>query len=230
MSDIRVAVVDDQQMIRGGLWLMIDHEPGMRVIGEAADGEQAIALVADHRPDVVVMDIRMPVLDGIEATRRILERWPQTAVLILTTFDDDEYVFGALRSGAAGFLLKDSRPNEFLAAIRAVREGGALVAPTVTRRLIESWTALESNATRPVARPAESTGLTEREHEILVELARGYSNRELAAAFHLSEATVKTHVSNLLAKLGLRSRVQAVIHAYESGLVRPGQEHDPPHA
>jgi DNA-binding NarL/FixJ family response regulator len=218
---IRVLVVDDQQMIRAGIRLMVDHEPDLEVVAEAADGAQAQVAVRAHAPDVVVMDIRMPVVDGIEATRRIVASGASCAVLVLTTFDDDEFVFGALRAGAAGFLLKDSPPDDLVAAIRTVNEGGSLVDPTLTRKLIERWSALEDAASGRAARP-ELPDVTPREREILVGLAKGWSNRELAANFFVSEGTVKTHVSSLLSKLGLRSRVQAVIYAYESGVVQVG--------
>jgi DNA-binding NarL/FixJ family response regulator len=221
MTAIRVLLVDDQEMIRAGLRLMVDDEDGLEVVGEAGDGAQALDAVRALGPDVVVMDIRMPVLDGIEATRQIVASGVPSAVLVLTTFDDDEFVFGALRAGAAGFLLKDSPPDDLLNAIRAVNEGGSLVDPGLTRRLIERWSALE-DAARDRPAPAEVVPITNREREILVGLAKGWSNRELADNFFLSEGTVKTHVSSLLSKLGLRSRVQAVIYAYESGIVTVG--------
>jgi len=221
VSPIRVLIADDQEMIRAGIRLMVDHEPDLEVVGEAADGAQAIAAVHAQVPDVVVMDIRMPVLDGIDATRRIVESGVRTSVLVLTTFDDDEIVFGALRAGAAGFLLKDSPPDDLLSAIRSVNEGGSLVDPGLTRKLIERWSALEAAADDKPRRP-EQPAITPREREILVGLARGWSNRELAANFYLSEGTIKTHVSSLLSKLGLRSRVQAVIYAYEAGIVEVG--------
>lgn len=230
MSPIRVVLVDDQEMIRGGLRLIVDSDPGMTVVAEAGNGMEALTVAAAVVPDVVVMDIRMPVLDGIEATGRMLAAARAPAVLILTTFDDDEYVFGALRSGAAGFLLKDSRPDELIAAIRAVNDGGALAAPALTRRLVERWSALEEAALRTRAPLIPPVDLTPREGDILMGLARGWSNRELAGHLHLSEATVKSHVNSLLAKLGLRSRVQAVIYAYESGLVTAGQGPPPPDA
>ena len=222
MSAIRVLIVDDQEMIRAGLRLMIENEPGLTVVGEAGDGAQAVDAVRSASPDVVVMDIRMPVVDGIEATRRIVGSGAPCAVLVLTTFDDDEFVFGALRAGAAGFLLKDSPPDDLLDAIRAVNEGVSLVDPAVTRRLIERWSALEDAAQDEPVRP-EVPDITPREREILVGLAKGWSNRELADNFFLSEGTIKTHVSSLLSKLGLRSRVQAVIYAYEAGVVRVGE-------
>lgn len=215
---IRIALADDQEMVRAGIRLLVDEEPDMTVVAEAADGAAAIDAVARSRPDVVVMDIRMPGLDGIEATRRLVAAGSPTAVLVLTTFDDDEHVFGALRAGAAGFLLKESRPQELIDGIRAIHDGGSLVSSGPTRRLVERWAQLDAAGPSP---PATSADLTPREVEVLVGLARGRSNRELAAALFVSEATVKTHVSSLLAKLGLRSRVQAVVHAYESGIVRP---------
>lgn len=221
MTPIRVLLADDQEMIRAGIRLMVDVEPDLEVVGEAANGAEAQEAVATCRPDVVVMDIRMPVVDGIEATRRIVTSGAACAVLVLTTFDDDEFVFGALRAGAAGFLLKDSPPDDLLNAIRTVNEGGSLVDPGLTRRLIERWSALEEAARPEPARP-ELPEITPREREILVGLAKGWSNRELADNFFLSEGTIKTHVSSLLSKLGLRSRVQAVIYAYESGVVRVG--------
>ena len=222
MSMVRVLVVDDQEMIRAGIRLMVDHEDDLEVVAEAADGAEAVKAVQAHAPDVVVMDIRMPMLDGIEATRRIVGSASHAAVLILTTFDDDEFVFGALRSGAAGFLLKDSRPDDLINAIRAVNEGGSLVAPGLTRKLIERWSVLEDAAADRLD-PPEPVTITPREREILVGLAKGWSNRELAANFYLSEATIKSHVSSLLSKLGLRSRVQAVIYAYEAGVVHVGE-------
>lgn len=218
---IRVALVDDQEMVRAGIRLLVDEEPDLTVVAEAADGAAAIDAVQRARPDVVVMDLRMPVLDGIEATRRIVAAGAPTAVLVLTTFDDDEHVFGALRAGAAGFLLKDSRPQELLDAIRVIHDGGSLVAPGPTRRLVEHWARLD-RAGGGAPPPEPAADLTPRELDVLVGLARGRSNRELADELLVSEATVKTHVSSLLAKLGLRSRVQAVVFAYESGLVRPG--------
>lgn len=221
MRPVRVVLVDDQEMIRAGIRMMVDEEADLQVVGEAADGARALEVVEAARPDVVVMDIRMPVLDGIEATRRIVASHPSAAVLVLTTFDDDEFVLGALRAGAAGFILKDSRPEELISAIRAVRDGGSLVAPGPTRTLIERWVALEE-AVADEPTPAPLPDITPREREILVGLARGWSNRDLAANLFVSEATVKSHVSSLLGKLGLRSRVQAVIYAYEAGVVRVG--------
>ena len=221
---VRVVVVDDQAVIRGGLRLIIDNEPDLTVVGEAADGDEAVRVVAAASPHVVLMDIRMPGTDGIEATRRILGAGGDDApgVLVLTTFHDDDHVFGALRAGAGGFLLKDATPDVLVAAIRAVAAGDALVDPAVTGRLVQRWAELEGRLAAPDEEPGAVAALTGREREILVGLARGRSNRELAAELFLSEATVKSHVSSLLLKLGVRSRVQAVILAYEVGLVRPG--------
>jgi DNA-binding NarL/FixJ family response regulator len=222
---IRVLLVDDQAVIRTGLRTMLEHEADLTIVGEAGNGAQAVELVAAARPDVVLMDVRMPGVDGIEATRRILsgDAAKPPAVLVLTTFDDDEYVFGALQAGASGFLLKDAGPDVLVAAVRTVASGDALVDPSVTRRLVERWVALEAtNAPRSTPVPAPVASLSAREREILVGLARGRTNRELAEDLIVSEATVKTHVSNLLTKLGVRSRVQAVVLAYETGVVRPG--------
>lgn len=229
---IRIVVVDDQAVIRAGLRTMLEHETDLTIVGEAANGAEAVEVVTRARPDVVMMDIRMPELDGIEATRRLLgaDMPPSPpAVLVLTTFDDDEYVFGALRAGASGFLLKDAGPDVLVAAVRTVASGDALVDPSVTRRLVERWVALEA-AHRPSPRPLPPAveALSGREREILVGLARGRTNRELAEDLIVSEATVKTHVSNLLTKLGVRSRVQAVVVAYEAGVVRPGTQERPP--
>jgi DNA-binding NarL/FixJ family response regulator len=221
---VRIVIVDDQAVIRGGLRLIVDNEPDLTVVGEAADGEEAIRVVAAASPHVVLMDIRMPGTDGIEATRRILDAGGDDApsVLVLTTFDDDDHVFGALRAGASGFLLKDATPDVLVGAIRTLAAGDALVDPAVTGRLLQRWSELDgrSSSTDDAAVPVAS--LTGREREILIGLARGRSNRELATELFVSEATVKTHVSNLLMKLGVRSRVQAVILAYEHALVRPG--------
>jgi DNA-binding NarL/FixJ family response regulator len=228
---IRVVVVDDQAVIRTGLRTMLEHETDVTIVGEAGNGAEAVDLVARARPDVVLMDVRMPEVDGIEATRRILAGGTPSppAVLVLTTFDEDEYVFGALRVGAAGFLLKDAGPDVLVAAVRTVAAGDALVDPSVTRRLVERWVALEaSSAPTPRPVPAAVATLSAREREILGGLARGRTNRELADDLIVSEATVKTHVSNLLTKLGVRSRVQAVVIAYEAGVVRPGERGDVP--
>lgn len=223
---IRVLIVDDQAVIRTGLRTMLEHEGDLTIVGEAGDGAEAVDVVDRAAPDVVLMDVRMPRVDGIEATRRIMSRASPPAVLVLTTFDDDEYVFGALRAGAAGFLLKDAGPDVLVAAVRTVAAGEALVDPAVTRRLVERWATLEeANAPAPHV-PDSVARLSAREREILVGLARGRTNRELADELIVSEATVKSHVSNLLTKLGVRSRVQAVVLAYEAGVVRPGLSAD----
>ena len=216
---VRIAIADDEALVRGGFRAILDSEPGFEVVAEAADGRQALTAVERFTPDVVVMDIRMPELDGLAATRQLRVTHPGVRVLIVTTFDLDEYVYDALQAGAAGFLLKDARPNELISAVHAVASGDALIAPAVTRRLIEAFV-----AARPVQVPddARVANLTGREREILLLLARGLSNREIAAEVRLSEATVKTHVASVLAKLGVRDRVRAVIVAYESGLVVPG--------
>jgi DNA-binding NarL/FixJ family response regulator len=231
---IRVAVVDDQGVIRAGLKMIIDNEPDLVVVGEAADGLAAVELVASARPDVVLMDIRMPRLDGIEATRRITASGSPTAVLVLTTFDDEEYVLGAVRAGAAGFLLKDAGPDLLVSALRTLHGGDSLVDPAVTRTLIARCLELEEQAAGRAADPVPgpSAGswrqrlntLSDREQQILVGMARGGSNRDLAAELVVSETTVKSHVSAVLAKLGLRSRVQAVVLAYEAGVIRPGEQ------
>jgi DNA-binding NarL/FixJ family response regulator len=216
---IRTLVVDDQALVRGGLRAMLEVQEDIAVVGEAQDGAQALEEAALRRPDVVLMDIRMPRMDGIEATRRLKAAPGAPQILILTTFDVDEYVYEAMRAGAAGFLLKDATPAQLADGVRVVAAGEALLAPTVTRRLIEHF----------VRRPAPPGGgeasfedLTSRELDVLRHVARGLSNGEIAAQLFLSEATVKTHVTRILAKLGLRGRVQAVVLAYESGLVEPG--------
>jgi DNA-binding NarL/FixJ family response regulator len=221
-APIRVLVVDDQELVRSGFCVILDAADGITVVGEAANGEAAVAAAAAHRPDVVLMDIRMPRMDGLEATRLITSGAPgreTPKVVMLTTFDLDEYVYEALRAGASGFLLKDSPRADLIAAVRAAAAGNAMLAPTVTRRLIETF-ARRPPQTSPA--PSRLASLTAREREVLVLLARGSSNTEIAAALFVSEATVKTHVGNLLAKLGLRDRVQAVILAYETGIVVPG--------
>jgi DNA-binding NarL/FixJ family response regulator len=221
-APIRVIVVDDQELVRSGFCVILDAADGITVVGEAANGEAAVAAAAAHRPDVVLMDIRMPGMDGLEATRLITRGAPgreTPKVVMLTTFDLDEYVYEALRAGASGFLLKDSPRADLIAAVRAAAAGNAMLAPTVTRRLIETF-ARRPPQTSPA--PSRLASLTAREREVLVLLARGSSNPEIAAALFVSEATVKTHVGNLLAKLGLRDRVQAVILAYETGIVVPG--------
>jgi DNA-binding NarL/FixJ family response regulator len=216
---IRVLVVDDQELVRSGFCVILDTAEGITVVGEAANGEAALAAAAAHHPDVVLMDIRMPVMDGLEATRLLTCGPAAPKVVMLTTFDLDEYVYEALRAGASGFLLKDSPRADLVSAVRAAAAGNALLAPSVTRRLIEAF-ARRPPETTPS--PTRLASLTAREREVLVLLARGGSNTEIAAALFVSEATVKTHVGNLLAKLGLRDRVQAVILAYETGIVVPG--------
>ncbi|MCX4981899.1 response regulator transcription factor [Streptomyces sp. NBC_00572] len=219
----RVLVVDDQVLLRGSFRILVENEPGLTAVGEAGDGAEAVELARLHRPDVVLMDVRMPVMDGIEATRQICGS-PETAgarVLILTTFDLDEYVYAALRAGAAGFLLKDAPPAEVLAAIRVVATGDSLLAPSVTRRLIEEFTRRQDRDPDPVRNhdPALLAGVTEREREVLKLIARGLSNDEITARLHLSMGTVKTHIGRLLSKLAARDRAQLVIAAYESGVV-----------
>lgn len=216
---IRVLVADDQELLRAGLRMVLKPQPDIELIAEAPDGEQAVALARRTKPDVVVMDIRMPRLDGIEATRRLLAEPAPPRVLVLTTFGEDEYVYEALRAGASGFLLKDAPPEELVAAIRAVARGDALLGAAVTRQVIESYV-----RTRPAAKVPEGIRerLTPREIEVLTLVARGLSNGEIADRLVVSEATVKTHVARLLMKLDLRDRVQAVVLAYECGLAQPG--------
>ena len=215
----REVIADDQTLVRGGFRLILTLA-GIPVVAEAADGKEAIAATLKHRPDVVLMDIRMPVMDGLEATRRILESRPgqNTRVIMLTTFDLDQYVYAALAAGASGFLLKDVSPEHLVAAVQLVRTGDALLAPSITRRLIERFA---PPAAEPGVPGRDLSVLTPRELEVLGLVARGMSNAELAAALTLSEATVKTHVARILAKLDLRDRVQAVILAYETGLISP---------
>ncbi len=213
----RVLVVDDQALVRGGFAMILEAEPDLMVVGEAEDGASAVRLAAERSPDVVLMDVRMPRMDGIEATRRITAAG-RARVLVLTTFDLDEYVYDAVLAGASGFLLKDVRPRDLAHAVRTVAAGDSLVAPTVTRRLLEEFV----RRPPPGRRPERLTALTERELEVLGLMARGWSNAQLAAHLVLSETTVKTHVTRILTKLELRDRVQAVVVAYESGLVVPG--------
>jgi len=217
---IRVAVVDDQALVRSGFVVLLRSAPDIDVVGEAANGREAVDLVARERPDVVLMDIRMPELDGLEATRMIVGKGVETRVLILTTFDLDEYVYGALRAGASGFLLKDTLPEDLLTAVRVIAEGEALLAPRITRRLIENFAQQPERATAE-SNPALST-LTEREGEVLGAVARGLSNAEVAEQLFMSHATAKTHVSRLLTKLDARDRAQLVMIAYEAGVVIPG--------
>jgi DNA-binding NarL/FixJ family response regulator len=216
---IRVVLADDQSMFRAGLRSLLATEDGVEVVAEAADGEQAIAAARRHRPDVVLMDIRMPHLDGIAATRTLVGELPGTRVLVLTTFDLDEYVFRALRAGASGFLVKDASAEELVEALRVVARGDGLLAPSAARRVIEAFAAFEEPD--PALRTALE-GLSARELEVLRLVACGHSNAEIAEHLFLSGATVKSHVHSLLGKLGLRDRVQAVVFAYESGLVRVG--------
>jgi DNA-binding NarL/FixJ family response regulator len=217
---IGVVIADDQALVRAGFRVLIDSAPDMAVLAEAADGTEAVTLTRQHQPDVVLMDIRMPTLDGVEATRQItggdMDASPR--VLVLTTFDIDEYVYAALQAGASGFLLKDTLPENLLDAVRIVAAGDSLLAPRVTRRLIQEF------AARPANRRTHQAALellTEREREVLVEVARGLSNNEIASRLHMSVATAKTHVSRLLTKLGVRDRAQLVVLSYETGLVSP---------
>ena len=217
-----VVIADDQTLVRSGFRLIL-NSAGIPVVAEAADGKEAVAAALKHRPDVMLMDIRMPEMDGLEATRRILASRPgeQLRIIILTTFDLDRYVYAALSAGASGFLLKDVSPEHLIAAVQLVRSGDALLAPSITRRLVERFAGQE-RALTPAS--VNLSALTPRELEVLGLIARGMSNAELAAALTLSEATVKTHVARILTKLNLRDRVQAVVLAYESGLVSPGTE------
>jgi DNA-binding NarL/FixJ family response regulator len=215
---IRVLLADDQQLVRTGFRMILGAEKDIEVVGEAGDGAEAVERAVQLRPDVVLMDIRMPVLDGLEATRRVVEVTADTRVLILTTFDLNEYVYEALRAGASGFLVKDAPAAQLVTAIRVVADGDALLAPSVTRRLITEF----ARRPAPGAGPQEMKELTPRELEVLRLVARGLSNAEIAKELFVSDATVKTHVARVLMKLSLRDRVQAVVAAYESGLVQPG--------
>jgi DNA-binding NarL/FixJ family response regulator len=222
---ISVLLADDQPLLRRGFRMILEAEGDLIVAAEAADGEQAVDLARRHAPDVVLMDIRMPGLDGIQATQRIAAADTHVRVLVLTTFDLDEYAFGALRAGASGFLLKDVRPAELVAAIRTVAAGDAVISPRVTRRLLEEYTrVLPLSANQTQERYPQLSTLTEREREVLIAVARGLSNAEIAASLFVTEATVKSHVGRILAKLGLRDRVQVVVLAYEAGLIQPGTE------
>lgn len=219
-ASISIVVADDHEVVRSGFAGMLDTQPDFTVIGTAADGAQAVRLCLERRPDVVLMDVRMPGVDGIEATRRLGAAGSSARVLILTTFDLDQFVYDAIRAGASGFLLKDVRPRDLAHAVRTVAAGDSLVAPTVTRRLLAEFVRRP-----PAGRRSDRLGaLTERELEVLGLIARGWSNAETAAHLVLSETTVKTHVTRILGKLGVRDRVQAVVVAYETGLVIPGSE------
>jgi DNA-binding NarL/FixJ family response regulator/class 3 adenylate cyclase len=220
---VRVLIVDDQALVRAGFKMILAAEPDIEVVGEAADGGEAVAECSSLRPDVVLMDVRMPEMDGIEATRRVLAQpEAETKVVMLTTFDMDEYVYDALRAGASGFLLKDVPPEQLVAGIRSVASGDALLAPSITRRVIEEFVSRPPSSAR--ALPAQLEELTARELEVLKLVARGLSNAEIAKELFVSETTVKTHVAHVLMKLDLRDRVQAVVLAYESGLIQPGEE------
>lgn len=219
---IRVLVVDDQELVRDGFALVLDHEADIEVVGEAGTGTEAVEAARTHRPDVILMDIRMPEMDGLEATRRIVEQaeWP-VKVVILTTFDPDEYVYEALKAGASAFVLKDIPRAELVSAVRTVADGGALLAPSITKRLIGRFTHRLASDTAATARLER---LTDREREVLTAIARGYNNTEISEQLFIGAATVKTHINSLFAKLGLRDRAQAVVFAYESGLVEPGEQ------
>ena len=217
---IRVLIADDQDLVREGLRMILESEPGIEVVGEAADGKEALAEARRLDPDVVLMDVRMPELDGIEATARLAKSGLGARVLVLTTFDLDEYVYRALKSGASGFLLKDATREQLVGAVRTIAAGDSLLAPSITRRLIEDF----CRGPEPGAVPAAAGTLSERELSVLKHLARGLSNAEIARELFLSEATVKSHVARILAKLGLRDRVQTIVFAYESGFIRPGGE------
>ncbi len=224
MRTIRVLLVDDQELVRDGFRMILNHEDDIEVVGEAGDGRQAVDLAKRLLPHVVLMDVRMDVMDGLEATRRVMQSGVETCVLILTTFDVDEYVYEALRAGASGFLLKDVSAAQLVDGVRVIAGGEALLAPTVTRRLLERFTPELPSVDRRLAAAIES--LSPRELEILRLLASGFSNAELAAHFFVSEATVKTHLTHVFRKLGVRDRVQAVIAAYDVGLVRPAAHAD----
>jgi DNA-binding NarL/FixJ family response regulator len=217
---IKVLLADDQALVRSGFRMILEAREEIEVVGEAEDGLEAMEATRRLLPDVILMDIRMPNLDGVEATRRLVARGTDSRILILTTFDLDEYVYEAIRAGASGFLLKDVRPQELVDAIHVIAKGDALLAPSITRRLLDRFA--EQAPRDEAERPPQLESLTERELEVLKLIAKGWSNAELAEKLFLSETTVKTHVSSVLRKLGLRDRVQAVVMAYEAGLVRPG--------
>lgn len=220
MTAIRVVIVDDQALIRTGMRMVVDSQDDLRVVGEASDGIEALEVLRTTTADIVLMDVRMPRLDGVEATRQLLDRPNAPRVIVLTTFDLDEHAFGALQAGASGFLLKDAPAEDLIAAIRTVAAGDAVIAPSATRRLLDRVASrLPSGGT---TQPDRFARLTEREREVLLEVASGASNAEIAGRLFVSEATVKTHVGRILTKLGLRDRVQAVVLAYESGLIQPG--------
>ena len=226
---IRVAIVDDQALLRAGFRMVIDSQPDLTVVLEAGDGAQAVRLLTDHEVDVVLMDVRMPTLDGLAATAQLTEIWAAKTsavpkIIVLTTFDLDEYALEAIRAGASGFLLKDAPPEEMLAAIRTVHSGDAVIAPSTTRRLLDRLiTPLPEEQLVESAQASAISALTDREREVLMAMARGRSNQEIAGDLFVAEATVKTHVGRILAKLGARDRVQAVVTAYETGVVRPGE-------
>ncbi len=222
-SPLRILIVDDQELVRTGFRMILSTEAGLEVVGEAGNGREALEWLSEHECDVVLMDVRMPELDGVEATRTIAAMETGPSVIILTTFDLDEYVFAALRNGASGFLLKDTPADDLIDAIRVVGAGDALLAPSITKTLIEQFQRGPGDAESvdPLLVSPALGELTERETEVLIEMAKGLSNTEIGAALFVSEATVKTHVGRVLAKLAVRDRVQAVVVAYESGLVRP---------
>ncbi|HVR33871.1 MAG TPA: response regulator transcription factor [Acidimicrobiia bacterium] len=225
---IRVLVADDEALVRSGIRLIVESQPDLEVVGEASDGAQAALLARDLKPHVVLMDVQMPLVDGVEATRRILRSMtPDVRVLMLTTFDRDEYLYEAMKAGASGFLLKSTPPEQLVNAIRVVATGDTLLAPAITRRLIEDFVQRPPPGFRT---PETLKTLTERETEVLHHIAEGLSNAEIAERLFLSEGTIKTHVNRILTKLGLRDRVQAIVLAYESGLIRPGDRPDPPTA
>lgn len=215
---IRVVIVDDQQMVRAGFGALLSAQPDIDVVADAADGASGVRVVREHRPDVVLMDVRMPIMDGLEAAAQILAQQDAPKVVMLTTFDIDDYVYSALRAGASGFLLKDAPPTDLISAVRIAAEGNALLAPTITRRLIEQFTRAQPAQTVSL----ELNALTARELEVLQQLARGLSNSQIADHLVVAEQTVKTHVGRIFTKLRLRDRAQAVVFAYESGLVRAG--------